>query len=132
LAVLDIGFGDEVITTPFTFIATAEVIALRSARSVFVDIDPETFNIDPAKIEEKITNKTKAIIPVHLFGQSVEMEEITKIAEKHNIYIIEDAAQAIGAKYKNKMAGSIGDLGCLSFFPSKNLGAYGDGGDDFD
>jgi len=128
LMALDIGSGDEVITTPFTFISTAEVIALRGARPVFVDINPRTFNVDSSKIEEKITKKTKAIIPVHLYGQSAEMEKIIKIARKHNLYIIEDVAQAVGAKYKKKMVGSIGDLGCFSFFPSKNLGAYGDGG----
>lgn len=128
LKALAIGPGDEVITTPFTFISPAEIIANLGAKPVFVDINPKTFNIDVSKIEEKITEKTKAIIPVHIFGQMAEMDEIIKIAEKHNLYIIEDAAQAIGAEYKNRKAGSIGDLGCFSFFPSKNLGAYGDAG----
>jgi len=128
LKALGVGPEDEVITTPFTFIATAEVIAILGAKPVFVDIEPETFNIDPLKIEEKITKKTKAIIPVHLFGQIAEMDKVLKIAKKYKLYVIEDAAQAIGAEYKKKKAGSIGDLGCFSFFPSKNLGAYGDGG----
>ncbi len=128
LKVLDIGKGDEVITTPFTFIATAEVIVSCDAKPVFVDIDPKNFNINPSKIEKKITKKTKAIIPVHLFGQMADMDEIIRIAKKYKIYVIEDAAQAIGARYKGKKAGSIGDIGCFSFFPTKNLGAYGDGG----
>jgi len=148
LKALDIEQGDEVITTPFTFIATAEVIANCGAKPVFVDINPKTFNIDASKIEEKITKKTKVILPVHLFGQMAEMDGIMKIAKKHKLYVIEDAAQAIGASCKFqipnskfqtkhkaqstkqiwKMAGSIGDCGCFSFFPSKNLGAYGDGG----
>lgn len=120
--------GDEVITTPFSFIATAEVIAALDAKPVFVDIDSKTFNIDSSKIEEVITKKTKAIIPVHLFGQMVEMDKIMRIARKYKLFVIEDAAQAIGAKYKDKKAGTIGDMGCFSFFPSKNLGACGDGG----
>jgi len=128
LKALNIGAGDEVITTPFTFIATAGVIANCGAKPVFVDINPETFNIDSSKIEEKITGKTKAILPVHLFGQMADMDEIMAIAKKHNLFVIEDAAQAIGAEYKGKKAGTIGDLGCFSFFPSKNLGACGDGG----
>jgi len=128
LKALGIGPGDEVITTPFTFIATAEVIANLGAKPVFVDIDPKTFNIDSLKIEKAITAKTKAIIPVHLFGQMADMDEIMKIAELHNLFVVEDAAQSAGAEYSGKKAGSIGDLGCLSFFPSKNLGAYGDGG----
>ncbi|MFA5095660.1 MAG: DegT/DnrJ/EryC1/StrS family aminotransferase [Candidatus Paceibacterota bacterium] len=128
LKALGIKQGDEVITTPFTFIATAGVIANCGAKPVFVDIDPETFNIDPSKIEEKITGKTKAILPVHLFGQMADMDEIMSIARKHNLYVVEDAAQSIGAEYKGKKAGTIGDFGCFSFFPSKNLGAYGDGG----
>ncbi|MFA6145791.1 MAG: DegT/DnrJ/EryC1/StrS family aminotransferase [Patescibacteria group bacterium] len=128
LMALDIGPGDEVITTPFTFFATAEVIAVRGAKPIFVDIDPKTFNIDTDKIEEKITAKTKAIIPVHLYGQPCEMDKIMEIAKKHKLYVIEDCAQAIGAKYKGKNVGSFGEFGCLSFFPSKNLGAYGDGG----
>ena len=137
LKALGIGPGDEVITTPFTFIATAGVIANCGANSVFIDIEPKTFNIDPRKIEEylksniqypKSKTKIKAILPVHLFGQMADMSEIMRIAKKYKLFVIEDAAQAIGAEYKGKKAGAIGDLGCLSFFPSKNLGAYGDGG----
>jgi dTDP-4-amino-4,6-dideoxygalactose transaminase len=139
LKALGIRQGDEVIAPAFTFIATAEVIANCGAKPVFVDINPKTFNIDPSKIEEKITKNTKAIIPVHLFGQMADMDEIMEIAKKYKLYVIEDAAQAIGAEYKGKKAGlsaqailakagTIGDLGCFSFFPSKNLGAYGDGG----
>ncbi|MGG3859320.1 DegT/DnrJ/EryC1/StrS family aminotransferase [Metabacillus fastidiosus] len=120
--------GDEVITTAFTFFATAGAIARCNATPVFVDIDPVTFNIDPSKIEEKITEKTKAIIPVHLYGQVSDMDPIVEIAKKHNIYIIEDAAQAIGATYKGKRVGELGDTACYSFFPTKNLGAYGDAG----
>ena len=123
-----IGPGDEVITTPFTFIATAEVIALLNAVPVFVDINPATFNIDCNQIAGKITQKTKAIIPVHLFGQPADMEPIMKIAEKFNLKIIEDCAQAFGAKYNGRKVGTIGDAGCFSFFPSKNLAGYGDGG----
>jgi len=136
LKTLRIKPDDEVITTPFSFIATAEVIANLGAKPVFVDIDSKTFNIDPEKIEERITKKTKAIILVHLFGQMAEMNEIMRIAKKQNLKVIEDACQAIGAKYQIKVnqksqwlkAGSIGNIGCFSFFPSKNLGAYGDGG----
>jgi dTDP-4-amino-4,6-dideoxygalactose transaminase len=120
--------GDEVITTPFTFIATAEVIALLGARPVFVDICPDSFNIDPLLIEEKITKKTKAIIPVHLFGNPANMKPIMEIAKKYNLKVIEDCAQSFGAKYKDQTTGTIGDAGCFSFFPSKNLGCYGDGG----
>jgi dTDP-4-amino-4,6-dideoxygalactose transaminase len=120
--------GDEVITTPFTFIATAEVVATLNAKSVFADICPDTFNIDPTLIERKITNKTKAIIPVHLFGQSADMAPIMEIAKKYKLKVIEDCAQAFGAKYHNQLVGTIGDVGCFSFFPSKNLGGYGDGG----
>ena len=123
-----IGAGDEVITTPFTFIATADVISLLSAIPVFVDIVPETFNIDPNKIEEKITKKTKAIIPVHLFGHPVDMDPIVDLALKYNLKIIEDCAQAFGATYNGKKVGAIGNCGCFSFFPSKNLAGYGDGG----
>ncbi|MBD3182372.1 aminotransferase class V-fold PLP-dependent enzyme [Candidatus Poribacteria bacterium] len=128
LMALDIGHGDEVITTPFTFFATAGSISRLGAKPVFVDIDPKTYNINPQLIADKITEKTKAIIPVHLYGQCADMDPIMEIAEKNNLYVIEDAAQAIGAKYKGRMAGSIGHLGCLSFFPTKNLGGYGDGG----
>lgn len=120
--------GDEVITTPFTFIATAEVVAQLGATPVFVDIRPDTFNIDPNLIEEKITPQTKAIIPVHLFGHPADMEPIMQIAAKHKLKVIEDCAQSFGAKYKNQRTGTIGDVGCFSFFPSKNLGCYGDGG----
>ncbi len=128
LRALDIKGGDEVITTPFSFIATAEVILVLSAKPVFVDIDPDTFTIDPKQIEQKITKRTKTIIPVHLFGPMAEMDSIMKLARKYELYVIEDAAQAIGATYKEKTAGSIGDAGCFSFFPSKNLGGFGDGG----
>jgi len=121
-------FGDEVITTPFTFIATAEAISHCGAVPVFVDIDRRTYNIDTNKIESKITDRTRAIIPVHLFGQPVEMDPILKLSKKHGITIIEDCAQALSAKYREQGVGSIGDAGCFSFFPSKNLGAYGDGG----
>jgi dTDP-4-amino-4,6-dideoxygalactose transaminase len=120
--------GDEVITTPFTFFATAGAIARAGATPVFVDIDPVTFNIDPSKIEGAITEKTKAIIPVHLYGQTADMDPIREIAEKHNLYIVEDAAQAIGATYKGRKTGELGDTACFSFFPTKNLGAYGDAG----
>jgi len=125
--------GDEVITTSFTFIATAEVIALLRLTPVLVDVDPETFNIDPEAIERAITPKTKAIVPVHLFGQTAPMEEIMAIAGKHKLFVIEDNCQTIGADYifsdgSRKKAGTIGHIGCTSFFPSKNLGCYGDGG----
>jgi len=128
LKALGVGSGDEVITTPFTFIATAETIANTGAKPVFVDIESNTFNINPELVEGSITSKTKAIIPVHLFGQMADMTEIIKIARKYNLFVVEDAAQAIGSEYKKRKAGTIGDLGCFSFFPSKNLGAYGDGG----
>ncbi len=128
LKVFGVGTEDEVITTPFTFIATAEVIVNVGAKPVFVDIDPKTFNINPSKIEEKITKKTKAILPVHLFGQMAEMNKIKRIAKKYKLFVIEDAAQAIGSDYKNKRAGSISEAGCFSFYPTKNLSAYGDGG----
>ena len=128
LMALDVGAGDEVVTTPYTFFATAGSIARLGAKPVFVDIDPETFNIDPSKIEAAITPRTKAIIPVHLFGQCADMAPILAIAKKHNLPVIEDAAQAIGSEYRGKRAGSMGDIGCFSFFPSKNLGAVGDAG----
>ncbi len=128
LMAIDIKPGDEVITTPFTFFATAGCISRLGAKPVFVDICAKTYNIDPNIIEEKITSKTKAIIPVHLYGQCADMDPILEIAERNNIFVIEDAAQAIGAKYKERKAGSMGLMGCLSFFPTKNLGAYGDGG----
>ena len=128
LEALGIGPGDEVITTPFTFFATAGSIVRAGAKPVFVDIDPETFNIDPEKIEEAITEKTKAIIPVHLYGQMAEMEKISNIAKKYNLIVVEDAAQAIGATRNGKAVGELGDVATYSFFPTKNLGAFGDGG----
>jgi dTDP-4-amino-4,6-dideoxygalactose transaminase len=130
LALLACGIspGDEVITTPFTFIATAETITQCDATPVFVDIDPKTYNIDPIKIEPKITKRTKAILPVHLYGQPADMAPIIELSKKYNLKIIEDCAQALGAEYKGKKVGSLGDAGCFSFFPSKVLGAYGDGG----
>jgi len=128
LAASGIGKGDEVITTPFTFIATAEAIRYVGANPVFVDIDPYTFNIDPAKIEEAITPATKAVIPVHLFGQPADMDTIEKVCKRHGLLIIEDCAQSFGALAGKCMTGTIGSMGCFSFFPSKNLGCYGDGG----
>ena len=130
---LDLKPGDEVISTNFTFIATVEVIALLGLKPVFVEPEPDTFNISPEAIEKAISPRTRAIIPVHLFGQSADMEEIIRIARKYNLYIIEDAAQALGTEYifsdgSRKKAGTIGDIGCTSFFPSKNLGCFGDGG----
>jgi len=123
-----IGPGDEVITTPYTFFATAGSIARVGAKPVFVDILPDTFNIDPSQIEAKITAATKAIIPVHLYGQCADMDAINEIACRHSLVVIEDAAQAIGAEYRGRRAGSMGKYGCFSFFPSKNLGCAGDGG----
>jgi dTDP-4-amino-4,6-dideoxygalactose transaminase len=134
LMALDLQPGDEVITTSFTFIATAEVIALLKLTPVLVDVLPDTYNIDPEAVEKAITPKTKAIIPVHLFGQSANIHAILKIAQKHNLFIVEDTAQAIGADFtctesgNTKKAGTFGHIGCTSFFPSKNLGAFGDGG----
>jgi len=123
-----IKLGDEVITTPFTFIATAEAITHCGAVPVFADIDHRTYNIDPSKIEDKITDKTRAIIPVHLFGQPADMDSILNISKKYKLKVVEDCAQALSAQYKGTRVGSIGNAGCFSFFPSKNLGAYGDGG----
>ncbi|WDR02924.1 DegT/DnrJ/EryC1/StrS family aminotransferase [Devosia algicola] len=123
-----VGKGDEVITTPFTFIATAAAIRYIGARPVFVDIDPETFNIDPERIEEAITPRTRAIVPVHLYGQMAEMDAILSIARKHDLAVVEDACQAHGAQYDGHMAGSMGLSGCFSFYPGKNLGACGEGG----
>ena len=120
--------GDEIITSPFTFFATVGAIVRAGATPVFADIDPVTFNIDPAKIAEKITPRTRGIIPVHLFGQAADMDPIVKIAKEHNLFIIEDACQAIGAEYKGKRVGSFAEYGAFSFFPSKNLGCFGDGG----
>lgn len=123
-----IGPGDEVITTPYTFFATVGSIARVGAEPVFVDIEEDTYNIDPIAIESTITKRTRAIIPVHLYGQCCDMDPILKLARAHDLVVIEDAAQAIGAEYKGHRAGSMGHTGCFSFFPSKNLGAFGDGG----
>jgi len=128
LLALEIGRGDEVITTPFTFVASAGSIARVGAKPVFVDIDAETFNISPKAIKKAVTSRTKAILPVHLFGLSADMNEINDIAAAYRIAVIEDAAQAIGARYQGHAAGSMGVMGCFSFFPSKNLGGAGDGG----
>ncbi|WP_461614634.1 DegT/DnrJ/EryC1/StrS family aminotransferase [Clostridium sp. Marseille-QA1073] len=128
LKALDIKEGDEVITTPFTFFASAETTSVVGATPVFADIKEDTLCIDPDSIEKYITERTKAIIPVHIFGQMCDMDRIMEIANKHNLYVIEDACQAIGAEYKGKRAGSIGHASCYSFFPTKNLGAYGDAG----
>lgn len=125
---LGIGAGDEVITSPFTFIATAEAITVTGATPVFVDIEAETFNLDVNQVEAAITSKTKAIVPVHLFGQAVDMTRLMQVAEAHNLAVIEDCAQATGASWDNRKVGSIGHIGCFSFFPTKNLGACGDGG----
>jgi dTDP-4-amino-4,6-dideoxygalactose transaminase len=123
-----VGPGDEVITVPFTFVATVAAIHYCGARTVFVDIDPRTFTMDPARLEAAITPKTKAIVPVHLYGQMADMDPIMEIARRHKLVVIEDACQAHGAEYKGRRAGSIGDLACFSFYPGKNLGAYGEGG----
>jgi len=123
-----IGKGDEVITVPNTFIATTEAISQTGAKIIFVDIDPQMYNIDVSQIEGKISERTQAILPVHLFGQPADMDPIVKIAKKYNLKVVEDSCQAHGAEYKGKKAGSIGDAGCFSFYPSKNLGAFGDGG----
>lgn len=128
LMALEIGQGDEVITTPFTFVATAGSIARVGAKPVFADIDPQTFNISPRTIEKAITPRTRAVMPVHLFGLAAAMDEIQDIAAKHKLAVIEDAAQAIGARHAGRSVGSIGLMGCFSFFPSKNLGGAGDGG----
>jgi dTDP-4-amino-4,6-dideoxygalactose transaminase len=124
----NIGAGDEVITTPFTFFATVGAIARLGATPVFVDIDPATYNLDPSQIPSKVTGRTRAIIPVHLYGQMADMDAVMRVADDHGLVVIEDAAQAIGAEYKGRRAGSIGHFGCFSFFPSKNLGAAGDAG----
>lgn len=128
LKALGVSEGDEVITTPFTFIATAEAICVNGAKPIFVDIELDTYNIDPSLIENKITERTKAIIPVHLYGHPCDMDAILKIAKKHNLKVIEDCAQAMGAEFDSRRVGGLGDIGCFSFFPSKNLGGYGDGG----
>jgi dTDP-4-amino-4,6-dideoxygalactose transaminase len=130
IALMAIGVqpGDEIITTPFTFVATTETIALLGAKPIYVDIDPETFNIDPEKIAERITPRTKAILPVHLFGQPCNITSIKEIADAHNLYLIEDGAQVVGAKWQGKPACSFGDIATISYYPSKNLGAFGDAG----
>lgn len=128
LMALGVGAGDEVITTPYTFFATAGCVWRLCAKPVFVDIEPETFNLDTAKVAAAVTDKTKAIIPVHLFGQVAEMDAVTALAQEHDLLVVEDGAQAIGAAYKGRRAGSMGTVGCFSFFPSKNLGGAGDGG----
>ena len=128
LRALDIGKGDEVITVAFTFVATTESVEIVGATPVFVDIDKDTFNMDAKLIEEKITPKTKAIMPVHLYGQPCDMDVIMDVAKRYNLHVIEDCCQAIGAEYKGKKVGTFGDIGCYSFYPTKNLGAMGDGG----
>lgn len=128
LRTLGIGAGDEVITTPFTFFASAEAISMVGATPVFVDVEAHTFNLNPALIEDRITPRTKAILPVHLFGQPVNMTAVMTIANAHGLYVVEDCAQATGACWRGEPVGSIGDIGCFSFFPTKNLGGMGDGG----
>lgn len=128
LRAADIGPGDEVITTPFTFIATAEAISYVGAVPVFVDIRPDTFNMDISQIPSRITKRTRAVLPVHLYGQAADMDPLMEIAKKHDLRVIEDCAQSFGSEYKGKKTGSFGEMGCFSFFPSKNLGCYGDGG----
>jgi dTDP-4-amino-4,6-dideoxygalactose transaminase len=128
LRALNIGPGDEVITTPFTFIATTEAIGILGATPVFVDIDPRTFNLDPQRVAAAITPRTKVVLPVHLYGQPCDMEALLEIAGQHGLWVVEDCAQAFGATYRGKRVGSFGVAGCLSFFPSKNLGCFGDGG----
>jgi dTDP-4-amino-4,6-dideoxygalactose transaminase len=128
LMVENIGAGDEVITSPYTFFATVGAIARVGATPVFIDIDPQTYNLDVSQIESKVTGRTRAIIPVHLYGQMADMDAVMRVARGHQLVVVEDAAQAIGAEDKGRRAGSIGHYGCLSFFPSKNLGAFGDAG----
>jgi dTDP-4-amino-4,6-dideoxygalactose transaminase len=128
LKAMNVGAGDEVITTPFTFIATAEAISMCGARPVFVDIDPRTYNIDPAQVEAAITPKTKVLMPVHLYGQPADIDPLLDIAHNHKLRVIEDAAQAHGAEYKARRVGTLADAACFSFYPGKNLGAYGDAG----
>src|SRR5713101_6038996 len=128
LLALGIGEGDEVITVPNTFIATAEAITYCGARPVFVDVDERTYTMDPAGLEEALSSRTKAIIPVHLFGQPADMDPVLEFARKHDLFVIEDAAQAHGAKYKGRKAGTLGNAGCFSFYPGKNLGAFGEAG----
>ncbi|VAX07427.1 Aminotransferase, DegT/DnrJ/EryC1/StrS family [hydrothermal vent metagenome] len=128
LRALDIGPGDEVITSPFTFFATAEAVTLVGATPVFADVETGSFNLDPASVQERITNKTRAILPVHIFGNPANMTGLNAIAKEHNLHVIEDAAQAFGARHADKHVGSLGDTGCFSFYPTKVLGCYGDGG----
>jgi dTDP-4-amino-4,6-dideoxygalactose transaminase len=128
MRLLNVGEGDEVITTPFTFIATSWAISYVNAKPVYVDIDDETFNIDPGLIERAITPKTKAVLPVHLYGQPFDVDKVLEVCRKHKLPLVEDAAQAHGAKYKSKVVGTFGDISCFSFYPTKNLGACGEGG----
>ena len=128
LKALKIGAGDEVITTPFSFVATSEAIVRAEAKPVFVDIEPDTMNLDVSRLEAALTPKTKAILPVHIFGQPANMDAVCAFAKAHNLKVIEDCAQSIGSEFKGRKTGAIGDIGCFSFFPSKNLGAMGDGG----
>src|SRR5215471_8263621 len=128
LQALDLGPGDEVILPPFTFFATVGAVCRTGARPVFVDIDPETWNLDPQQVEARITPRTRAILLVHLFGQCAEMEPLWRLAERHDLILIEDAAQAMGSEYQGKRTGSLGSISCFSFYPTKNLGAYGDAG----
>ncbi|MBU2530980.1 MAG: DegT/DnrJ/EryC1/StrS family aminotransferase [Elusimicrobia bacterium] len=128
LRALEIAPGDEVITVPNSFFATAEAISMAGAKPVFVDVEPDTYLMDANKLESAITDKTRVIIPVHLFGQCADMDRILEVAKKYDLYVIEDACQAHGAEYRGKKAGTIGDAGCFSFYPGKNLGAYGEGG----
>src|SRR6202790_1915223 len=128
LLALGVGPGDEVITVPHTFIATAEAISFCGAKPVFVDIDEETYTLDPALLERAITPRPKAVIPVHLYGQMADMDPIIEIGRRHKLFVVEDACQAHGAEYKGRRSGSIGDAGCFSFYPGKNLGAFGEGG----
>lgn len=128
LLACSVGPGDEVITTPFTFYATSEAITQAGATPVFVDIAPDTYNLDPSQVEAAVTSRTKAIVPVHLYGQAADMDEIMAVARAHGLWVIEDAAQAHAAEYRGRRCGSIGDIACFSFYPSKNLGCYGDGG----
>ncbi len=128
LLAMGVGSGDEVITAANTFIATAEAISFAGARPVFVDVEEHSYNMDPAQLSERINNRTRAIIPVHLYGRTADMDPILEIASKHNLVVIEDASQAHGAEYKGRRAGSMGDMGCFSFYPGKNLGAFGEAG----
>jgi dTDP-4-amino-4,6-dideoxygalactose transaminase len=128
MRLLNVGLGDEVVTTPYTFIATSWAISYCGAKPVYVDIDDATFNLDPKLLEQAVTPRTKAVLPVHLYGQPFDVDAVDAICRKHNLPFVEDAAQAVGAKYKGKMVGALGDIGCFSFYPAKNLGACGEGG----